>query len=173
MLSQKRKKSAFFQRPEPPFLPTDEPANLSVRPFTSSCSSIRAGLPSKTPWISDIVLSRLLLLLLGLVIVVPKLACLVCPFLPPGEIGLIEEGCEMEDIPVLMREGMVLAAIALSRLSATPFGAGGAGWAAPSAGVLGSEEDPKIALPSSESASKRSGGRRSFSMSDLRLRGKF
>jgi hypothetical protein len=98
-----KKKSAFFQRagagerlgPWLAFLPTDEPANLSVRPFISSCSSIRAGFPSKTPWISDIVLSRLLLLLLGLVIVVPKLACLVCPFLDPdpeGEFGLMEEG---------------------------------------------------------------------------------
>lgn len=83
------------------------------------------------------------------------------------------EGCEREDVAVLMREGMALAAMALSRLSATPFGAGGAGSPTPSAGVLGSEEDPKIALPSSESASKRSGGRRSFSMSDLRLRGRF
>ena len=110
------------------FLPTtDEPANLSVRPFISSCSSIREGFPSKTPWISDIVLSRLLLLLLGLVIVVPKLACLACPFLDEGEIGLTEEGCEREDVAVLIREGMVLAAIAFSRLSATPFGAGGAG----------------------------------------------
>jgi hypothetical protein len=90
-----------------------------------------------------------------------------------GEFGLMGEGCEREDVDVLMREGIALAAIAFSRLSATPFGAGGAGSPAPSAGVLGSEEDPKIALPSSESASKRSGGRRSFSISDLRLRENF
>lgn len=186
---QKKKRIAFFQRAGAGerlaaelaagaaafLLPTtDEPANLSVRPFTSSCSSIRDGFPSKTPWISDIVLSRLLLLLLGLVIVVPKLACLTCPFLDAeGEIGLMGEGCEREDVAVLMREGMALAAMAFSRLSATPFGAGGGCSTEPSAGVLGSEEDPKIALPSSESASKRSGGRRSFSMSDLRLQGKF
>jgi len=44
-----------------------------------------------------------------------------------GELGLMGEGCEREDVAVLMREGMVLAAIALSRLSATPFAAGGAG----------------------------------------------
>ena len=38
------------------------------------------------------------------------------------------EGCEREeDAAVLMRVGMFLADIALSRLSATPFGAGGAG----------------------------------------------
>ena len=77
-------------------------------------------------------LSRLLLLLLGLVIVVPKLACLECPFLDEGEIGLMDwglegEGCEREDVAVLIREGMGLLAITLSRLSATPFGAGGAG----------------------------------------------
>ena len=73
-------------------------------------------------------LSKLLLLLLGLVIVVPKLACLAWPFLDvEGETGLMEEVCEREDVPVLMREGLVLAAIALSRPSATPFGAGGAG----------------------------------------------
>ena len=75
-------------------------------------------------------LSRLLLLVLGLVIVVPKLACLECPFLDAeGEIGLMED-CEREDVAVLMREGMILLAIALSRpgrASATPFGAGGAG----------------------------------------------
>jgi hypothetical protein len=106
---------------------------LSVRPFiSSSYSSIRAGFPSKTPWISDIVLSRLLLLLLGLVIVVPKLACLECPLLDAeGKIGLMEEGCEREVVAVLMCEGKILVAIALSRpsgrASATPFGAGGAG----------------------------------------------
>jgi hypothetical protein len=37
---------------------------------------------------SDIVLSKLLLLVLGLVIVVPKLAVLACPLLSPGVEGL-------------------------------------------------------------------------------------
>ena len=153
-------------------LPTDEPANLFVMPFISSSSSIRPpGGPSKTPWISDIVLSKLLLLLLGLVIVVPKLACLACPLLGEGvDIGDCELE-EREDIPeVFMRDRGALD-VSFSRLSATPFGVTGGAWMAPSLGVLGSEEDPdtNMALASSESASKRSGGRRSFSISDFRL----
>ena len=154
------------------FLPTDEPASLLVSPFISSSSSIRPLFPSKTPWISDIVLSRLLLLVLGLVIVVPKLACLECPcpLLPPGEIGEIGlpgGGCEIEDKEVLIRDkGGSLPPS--SEPSTAPFGN-----TSTSVGELDCIEDPKIALPSSESASKRSGGRRSFSISDLRLRGKF
>ena len=68
------------------FLPTDEPGNLFAELSKSSPSSIRPLFPSKTPWISDILLSRLLLLVLGLVIVAPKLACLECPLLEEGEL---------------------------------------------------------------------------------------
>lgn len=68
---------------------------------------------------------------------------------------------------VLMRDGgRPLVTIALSTLSATPFGDTGAAWTVLSAGGLGCA---KMALPSSESASNKSGGRRSFSISDLRL----
>lgn len=78
---------------------------------------------------------------------------------------------EREDIPeVFMRDRGALD-VSFSRVSATPFGVTGGAWMPLSLGVPGSEEDPdtNMALPSSESASKRSGGRRSFSISDLRL----
>jgi hypothetical protein len=52
----------------------------------------------------------------------------------------------------------------------TPFGEISLSAWEPSAGVSG-REDEIYALPSSESASTRSGGNRSFSMSDLRLQG--
>jgi hypothetical protein len=73
----------------------------------------------------------------------------------------------MEEREVLMRDKGSLAATGPSVM---PFGNGGA---ALSVGDLGCEKDPNIALPSSESASTRSGGRRSFSISDLRLRENF
>ena len=57
--------------------------------------------------------------------------------------------------------------ITFSKPSATPFGETMGGGMPDSEGVVGCED--KIALPSSESASKSSGGRRSFSISDLRL----
>jgi len=63
--------------PEPELVPTDAFVILLVRLFTPESSSSILPFPSKTPWMSDIVLSRLLLLVLGLVIVVPKLGCLV------------------------------------------------------------------------------------------------
>jgi len=119
-------------------LPTDDPASLLARLSTTSSSSI-LPLPSNTPWMSDIVLSRLLLLLLGLVIVVPKLACLECPLLnPPGDvaIGLPGDGIgegdpeapEPED-EVLMRDkgGAPRAAMTFSMLSLTPLGEIGGG----------------------------------------------
>lgn len=66
--------------------------------------------------------------------VVPKLACLECLLLPPGEVGLMGEGCEVEEREVLMRVKGSLAAI--GRPSATPFGNGGG---ALSVGDLGCE----------------------------------
>jgi hypothetical protein len=79
------------------------------------------------------------------------------------EFGLMGDCIEeMAEIPeVLMDVGL-----AVTGLSVTPFGDPSAGWGL-SAGAC---EDSKMALPSSESASKRSGGRRSFSISDLRLK---
>ena len=54
------------------------------------------------------------------------------PFLDvDGEFGLMGEGCEREDVAVLMRKGRILAGIALSRLSATPIGVDGAGSTTP------------------------------------------
>ena len=96
------------------------------------------------------------------------------------------EDCELEDIPeVLIGNG--LAGIALSKPPFRETGAGlnrtppskeelgcelGSKTALPSSESLSSEErrsDSKMALPSAESASNSSGGRRSFSISDLRL----
>jgi hypothetical protein len=59
--------------------------------------------------------------------------------------------------------------IACCRPSLTPLGDTGGGESTFSRGVDGCEPDCNIALPSSESASNNSGGRRSFSISDLRL----
>jgi hypothetical protein len=114
---------------------------------------------------------------LGLVIVVPRLAWRACPRLN-GVVGLAGD-CSGVGLPadgadaVLMRArvgepaaGAALSASAFSSDSATPLGETGAGWEN-SEGVVGWEE--RMAFPSSESASKRSGGRRSFSISDLRL----
>ena len=64
-------------------------------------------------------------------------------------------------------KGWLFEEITFSKPSATPFGEIGGGRTTDSGGVLGWED--RIALPSSESASKSSGGRRSFSISDLRL----
>ena len=77
------------------------------------------------------------------------------------EFGLMGDCIEeMAEIAVLMGVGLAI--------SVTPFGNPNAGWGL-SAGGGQACEDSKMALPSSELASKRSGGRRSFSISDLRL----
>ena len=109
--------------------------------------------------------------MLGLVIVVPKLACLECPRLNPAgdAIGL---ACDPDGgVDVLIRDsGIPRAAISFSRPSGTPLA--GIAFGGPemsgSPGVVGIELD-RMALPSTESASKSSGGRRSFSISDFRL----
>jgi hypothetical protein len=128
------------------------------------------------------VLSKLLRLVLGLVIVVPKLACRECPRLNPpprdgliGLVGLVGEYTGetgvcvgVGDVLVLMLVSGVLAEMTFSSLAATPLGVTGGGSVSGfSEGVVGT--DDMMALPSSESASKRSGGSRSFSISDLRL----
>ena len=101
--------------------------------------------------------------------VVPKLACLECPRLNPvgdgAPLGLGCDGDEGEDVLIRDR-GVPRAAINFSKPSDTPFN--GPAVSSGSAGVVGRELD-RMALPSSESASKSSGGRRSFSISDLRL----
>ena len=109
-------------------------------------------------------LSKLLLLVLGLVMVVPRLAWRPWPRLNgvpavgvPGDDGVRAGEPAGEAAP---------SEIACLRASAET---GCDGSCAPfSAGVCGREPE-MIALPSSESASYRSGGRRSFSISDFRL----
>ena len=158
-------------------LSIDDPVNLSSCPSPAFTPSFPC--PSHTPWISDIVLSKLLRLVLGLVIVVPKLACRECPRLKPpprdGLMGLVGLVGEYTGEPGICTGGLVLmlargkpAVITFSSLAVTPLGVMGGGTVSGfSDGVVGS--DDMMALPSSESASKRSGGSRSFSISDLRL----
>ena len=115
---------------------------------------------------SDIVLSMLLRRVLGLVIVVPRLAWRPCPRLkgtgggPVGDAG--DAGVLGPEVLTGVTEPVE---IACSRACATP--AAGGGVAGEPSGDAGPED--RIALPSSDSASYRSGGRRSFSISDLRL----
>lgn len=111
------------------------------------------------------VLSRLLRRVLGLVIVVPRLAWRPWPRLngvgdiEVGDVGVSGEGVSAGDGNC---DGLVMT---FSSAATTPFA--GTGGLAVASGVAGCE--PRMALPSSDSASYRSGGKRSFSMSDLRL----
>jgi hypothetical protein len=102
---------------------------------------------------------------LGLVIVVPKLACR--PW--PRRNGIA--GPELEDSDDGVGGPMGLDGAlekASSSAAVTPLGGISLlNWGS-STGVWGSE-DEIYALPSSESASTSSGGSRSFSISDLRL----
>jgi len=144
---------------------TDDPAILSAKPSTCSSSLIPPSDPPNTPWMSDIVLSKLLLRVLGLVIVVPRLACLECPLLnPPGDV-LVGENADEGGVgagAVLIFPGVTF----FSNPAATPFDVTGSGaTSAVSAGVVGCE---MMALPSSEAGSNKSGGKRSFSISALR-----
>jgi len=91
-----------------------------------------------------------------------------------GVVGLVgeytgENGACVGNVLVLMLVRAVPAEMAFSSLALMPLGVTGGGAASGlSEGVVGSD---MIALPSSESASKSSGGSRSFSISDLRLVG--
>ena len=108
---------------------------------------------------SEIVLSRLRRLVLGLVMVVPRLAVLPWPRLNDAPIdGDVEPG--VGDVGVPPSDAMTR-----SRAAETPLA--GTGDPVSSDGVGGFDI---IARPSSEFASYRSGGKRSFSISDLRLR---
>jgi hypothetical protein len=102
---------------------------------------------------------------LGLVIVVPKLAWRAWP----RRNGIIGPEPEISDVGVVGLIGLEgELENASSRAASTPFGESSRFALGSSAGVSGSD-DEIYALPSSESASTRSGGNRSFSMSDLRL----
>ena len=102
---------------------------------------------------------------LGLVIVVPKLACRAWP----RRNGV---GGPEPDIGVVGVEGPTGLEGALENTSASsPFGEDSRLALESSAAVSGNE-DEMYALPSSDSASTKSGGNRSFSMSDLRLQGR-
>ena len=139
--------------------------------ISGSCSGV---FPSHASWMSDIVLSRLRRRVLGLVIVVPRLACRPCPRRngdavddkgDPGEMGDPGEGSCPSDVLIAVG-GAGVVAMTCSSAAATPLG-DTVGAVASSDGVAGWEE--MRPLPSSDSGSYRSGGRRSFSISDFRL----
>jgi hypothetical protein len=109
----------------------------------------------------------LLLLVLGLVIVVPKLAWRECPRLngvTGGDCVTGVTGTLDEDIP----GGAAVPKLAPSRIGPMPLSE--KGWGTSSIGVLGNVTS---AFPSSESASTSSGGSRSFSISDFRLKAQY
>jgi hypothetical protein len=126
---------------------------------------------------------------LGLVIVVPRLACRPCPRLN----GIADGEAEGEGVPVA-EPRLLVGGTAVSSVSGAPsptlsapapaprssaagevagslsVGVAGMGEDAPDEGLeVELEPEDMSALPSSEVASTSSGGRRSFSMSDLRL----
>lgn len=126
---------------------------------TVVAASASSSFPSTASLISEMVLSRLRLLVLGLVMVVPRLAWRPCPRLNGDVDGMLT----VEDAELGVG-GRVPPEMTSSRAAATPLAGMGAEVSSAGDGGL-----VIIARPSSESASYRSGGRRSFSMSDLRL----
>lgn len=136
--------------------------------------------PSQAFWISLIVLSILLFLVLGLVIVVPKLACLPCPRRivvdsggsdgrSPEKTGDEESGVVGPDDGVRERLGdpdKLGAIVAVSR-PCTRREADSGDPDLSDNGVFGIETAAMNAAVSS--ALNRSGGKRSFSISDFRL----
>ena len=136
----------------------------------TSSGSDTGVLPSHASWISDMVLSRLRRRVDGDVIVVPRLACRPCPRRngdtpDTGDVGDNgEPGAGGGGAPSAA-VGCVPVAMACSSAAVTPLGE--TGGTVSSAGVVGCEE--MRPLPSSDSGSYNSGGRRSFSISDLRL----
>ena len=136
----------------------------------SNCSSV-FPFPSTASLINEIVLSILRRLVLGLVIVVPKLACLECPRrgVVNGE-GAIAVGV-LGDTPPLPfvsppsgADDDVIEPLrtAASRAAVIPLGVG-TGFIS-SSGVAGVDK-----CGAASSGSTSSGGKRSFSISDLRL----
>ena len=133
--------------------------------WSANCSYSASSFPSTASFNSDIVLSMLRLRVLGLVIVVPKLACRPWPR-RNGIVGpVLDDGEEGVGGPMGLDGALDKAS---SSAAATPLGGTSLPAWESSPGVWGSE-DEMYALPSSESASTSSGGSRSFSISDLRL----
>lgn len=97
--------------------------------FASLLSSASGAgpLPSYTSLISDIVLSKLRRRVLGLVIVVPKLAWRPCPRLKgEGEIEDVGDNGDVGELGEIGEEGTDPVASACSRAAATPFAGTGA-----------------------------------------------
>ena len=158
----------------PPALLLPEVWLATVLASLSSSGSTDPFFPSYTSLMSDIVLSRLRRRVLGLVIVVPRLAWRPCPRrkgdtdIDVGDVGEVGvPGPTSVEMGVMGEGGAGSEAMTSSRALATPLAETGS--AAAGSGVVG-WEDERIALPSSDDASKSSGGSRSFSISDLRLR---
>jgi hypothetical protein len=126
--------------------------NFFCEPTDSSSS-----FGSTASLISEMVLSKLRRLVLGLVMVVPRLAALLWPRLGGPIAGNIELG--VGDVGVPPPKAMARSSAAVTPLAGT-------GDDVSSDGDGGFDI---IALPCCESASYSSGGRRSFSISDLRL----
>jgi len=108
--------------PLAPELPTLDPASRFASPSTWS-SSGTLSCPSKASWISHLVSSQLRLRVLGLVMVVPKLAVLEWPLLTPTPVGEYGDGGDLggdfgNDMLVLMAVGE---SMALSSPAFTPF----------------------------------------------------
>lgn len=109
---------------------------------------------------------------LGLVIVVPRLTCRVCPRRNGAAVG---EGDALALAGLVLPRvgGTVVSSLrsaCMTLAEANEAAAAGSG----SVGVTGIEDEPDddedmSAFPSSDAASMSSGGKRSFSMSDLRL----
>jgi hypothetical protein len=125
------------------------------------------GFPSHAAWIRLIVLSSPRRRVLGLVIVVPRLAWR--PW--PRRNGVVGDG-DPELVP-----GVTLVSSSRELCLSPPRPAAAEPRDSISVGVVGIEDDADddveaddiIALPSSDPTSIRSGGNRSFSISDLRL----
>lgn len=134
--------------------------------FCGTVSSASSSLESTASLMSEIVLSRLRRLVLGLVMVVPRLAVLPWPRLDGGPIaGNVEPGAGNVEPGVGNVGDPPPEAMTRSRAAETPLA--GTGDAVSSDGDGGFDI---IARPSVEFASYSSGGRRSFSISDLRLK---
>ena len=147
--------------------PFDPPETASAyhRGGGSSSSAIPPSLPSRTPCIRDIVLSRLLLRLVGLIMVVECL--LMTPPALEGLTGLVRDVRDgVDEVLILDRVDKILPGeIFFPKWSLTPLGV--IGWYGDwrcSGGGGGTK-----VFPSSGSTSIGFGGRRSFSRSDLRL----
>lgn len=120
--------------------------------------------PSTASLINEIVLSILRLLVLGLVFVVPRLACRACPLLNTPDVGDVMGEPNVGDeapVDVLLIADAGKDPNAMASSSPLVIGV-----IAPDGEF---ECEDSIGIASSDSGSTKSGGRRSFSMSDFRL----